>query len=249
MSEMFWLVVAQGVVMSAIALIGSAALLFSEDTLERLIHPLVALAAGTLLGGAFFHMLPAAAGEIGAGIALFGWVMVGFGTFFLLEQVLHWHHHAIRKEEGPRPMTYLVLLADGVHNFVGGLGVAGAFLADLRVGIVTWIAAAAHEIPQELGDFGILVHGGWSRGKALLLNFLSGLMFLIGSLLAWFLAEAISLPALVAFAAGNFIYIGAADLVPEVARHPKLSKNLLHFAIFAAGAGALLAIHLIGHNH
>ena len=235
----------QGFAMSVIALVGSLTLLFSARTLERALHPLVALAAGTLLGGSFFHRLPSAAAEIGSGVELYGWLMVGFATFFLLEQILHWHHHAVRLDQGPRPLTHLVLLADGLHNLIGGIGVAGAFLIDLRVGVVTWLAAAAHEIPQELGDFAILVHGGWSRRAALLLNFLSALTFPLGSLLTWALASEVHLPQVVAFAAGNFLYIGASDLVPEVARHPSLGRNLLHFALFAAGAGLLLAIRLV----
>lgn len=241
----FWLIFLQGLAMSLIALVGSLTLIASEQTLQRIVHPLVALAAGSLLGGAFFHMLPTAAEELGAGTALFGWMMLGYSTFFLLEQLIWWHHRRIGPKDAPRPMAYLVLFADALHNFIGGLGVAGAFLIDARVGLVTWIAAAAHEVPQELGDFAILVHGGFSRRRALLLNFLSGLTFLFGSLLAWGFSGIIELPALLAFAAGNFVYIGASDLVPDVARHERFSKNLLHFLVFASGVLALLAVRLV----
>ena len=242
---LFWWIFLQGLAMSLIALVGSVTLVASEKTLDRIVHPLIALAAGSLLGGAFFHMLPTAALELGAGTALFGWLMVGFSSFFLLEQLIRWHHRRVDPKPARQPMAYLVLLADGLHNFVGGLGVAGAFLIDLRLGLIAWIAAAAHEVPQELGDFAVLVHGGFSRRRALLLNFLSGLTFLVGSLLAWGLAARIDLSALVAFAAGNFVYIGASDLVPEVARHEQMSKNLLHFGVFAAGVLALLAVRLV----
>ncbi|MGI5864909.1 MAG: ZIP family metal transporter [Myxococcales bacterium] len=240
----FWLIFFQGLAMSLIALVGSVTLIASEQTLARIAHPLIALAAGSLLGGAFFHMLPEAANELGAGTALFGWMVLGFSALFLLEQLISWHHRRTGSESAPRPMTYLVLLADGLHNFVGGIGVAGAFLIDVRVGLVTWIAAAAHEVPQELGDFAVLVYGGFSRRRALLFNFLSGLTFLVGSLLTWVIAGRVDLPALLAFAAGNFVYIGASDLVPEVARHERLSENLLHFLIFALGVVALLAVRI-----
>ncbi|HCF59567.1 MAG TPA: zinc transporter [Myxococcales bacterium] len=240
----FWLIVLQGLAMSLIALVGSVTLFASEQTLARIVHPLIALAAGSLLGGAFFHMLPEAAIGLGAGTALFGWMMLGFSTFFLLEQLIFWHHRRAGPGRAPRPITYLVLLADGLHNFIGGIGVAGAFLIDVRVGLVTWIAAAAHEVPQELGDFAILVHGGFSRRRALLLNFLSGLTYLVGSLLTWGIAGRVDLPAVLAFAAGNFVYIGASDLVPEVARHERFSRNLLHFLVFAFGVVALLAVRI-----
>jgi zinc and cadmium transporter len=116
-------------------------------------------------------------------------------------------------------LTYLILIADGVHNFIGGLAVAGAFLIDVRVGIRTWLAAAAHEVPQELGDFGIVIHGGWNKGKALLYNFLSALTFLLGGIIAYSASFALDVTFLLPFAAGNFIYIAAADLIPEIKHH------------------------------
>ncbi|MGZ8531299.1 MAG: ZIP family metal transporter [Candidatus Binatia bacterium] len=171
-----------GLVMSAIALAGSVTLFLSEAALKKLLLPLVALAAGTLLGGALLHMIPAAIEKSGNRLSIFLWILLGFTLFLALEQFLHWHHcHRAPSEH--QPLTYLILIADGVHNFIGGLAVAGAFLIDVRVGISTWLAAAAHEVPQELGDFGILIHGGWKKSRALLYNFLSALTFLVGGML------------------------------------------------------------------
>jgi len=129
----------------------------------------------------------------------------------------------------------LILIGDGLHNFIGGLAIAGVFLIDIRLGIMSWLAAAAHEIPQELCDFGVLIHGGWSKRNALIFNVLSALTFLIGGLLTYTLSFEFDLSFLVPFAAGNFIYIGASDLVPEIKKHEDWKMNLVHLMTFVAG--------------
>ncbi len=233
MSTLWWIVVL-GVAMSSIAMVGSITLVLSEETLDRLLIPLVALAAGSLLGGAFFHMLPNAIDELGNTQAVWTWFLAGFTAFFLLEQTLHWHHchRAVSKH---RPMGHLILVADGLHNFIGGMSVASAFFIDHRVGLITWTAAAAHEVPQELGDFGILVNSGWDRRTALLYNVASGSTFLIGGLLAYALSDSVDIVFLVPFAAGNFAYIGATDLLPELTTDPALTNKATGFAAFLAG--------------
>jgi zinc and cadmium transporter len=230
--------------MSVIALIGSVTLLFSQATLERIIMPLVAFAAGSLLGGAFFHMLPAAILAAPGDPTVFLWTLGGFATFFALEQFLHWHHCHRASSDCKKPLTYLILIGDGLHNFLGGLGVASVFLVDIRLGMAAWLAAAAHEIPQELGDFGVLIHGGWSRQKALLLNLASGLTYLVGGLVAYAASAHIDVSFLVPFAAGNFIYIGASDLVPEVNKHNDVRSNVLHFVSFVFGIALLWGIRV-----
>jgi zinc and cadmium transporter len=233
-----------GIAMSSIALIGSVTLILREETLKRLLLPLVALAAGTLLGGALFHMIPASVDKLGNNVSIYIWILAGFGLFLGLEQFLHWHHcHRTPSEH--RPLTYLILIADGLHNFVGGLAVAGAFLIDVRVGISTWLAAAAHEVPQELGDFGILIHGGWKKGPALLYNFFSAITFLIGGLVAYGASFNFDVTFLLPFAAGNFIYIAAADLIPEIKQETNATLNVLHFFSFLAGIALLLIVRFI----
>jgi len=230
--------------MSAIALVGSATLLLSETTLKKIIRPLVALAAGTLLGGAMFHMIPAAVDKFGNRLSIYIWVLVGFSVFFVLEQFLQWHHcHRVPCEH--KPLTVLILIADGVHNFIGGMAVAGAFLIDIRVGISAWLAAAAHEIPQELGDFGILIHGGWDKKRALLYNLLSALTFLVGGLVTYLASHSFDTSFLLPFAAGNFIYIAASDLIPEVKSEGNSRLSSIHFLSFLAGLGLLLVIRLL----
>jgi zinc and cadmium transporter len=238
-------IVAGGVAMSAIALVGSVTLLLGEGRLKRVLLPLVAFAAGSLIGGAFFHMIPASIAEGGAPLVTSLWTVLGFLVFFVLEQFLHYHHCHRATAECRQPLTYLVLIGDGLHNFLGGLAVASTFLVDVRLGITTWLAAAAHEVPQELGDFGVLVHGGWSKGRALLFNVLSASTFLLGSLFAYAASFGTDVSFLVPFAAGNFLYIGASDLVPEVNRHREASMNVVLFAAFAGGLALLLLIRLV----
>jgi zinc and cadmium transporter len=172
-------------------------------------------------------------------------VLAGFALFLAIEQFLHWHHCHRASADCRQPLTYLILVGDGLHNLLGGLAVGAAFVADVRVGITTWIAAAAHEVPQELGDFGVLVHGGWSRRRALVFNVLSASTFLLGGVLAWAVSARFDTSWLIAFAAGNFLYIGASDLVPEVNRHHDPRVGVLHFVSFAAGAGLLAALRLV----
>ena len=156
MTTLLW-ILGSGVLMSLIALIGSVTLLLSERTLERLVLPLVALAAGSLIGGALFHMIPASLATIEPQTNVWLMLLLGFTLFMALEQLLHWHHCQRADAACRKPLTYLILLGDGLHNFIGGLAIASTFLIDIRLGITAWLAAAAHEVPQELGDFGVTV--------------------------------------------------------------------------------------------
>ena len=240
MTTLGWITVG-GIAMSLLALSGSLTLLLPRRSFDRVVPPLVALAAGTLIGGALLHMLPEAVTAMGNELEVYLWLVGGFLGFFVLEQFLHWHHcHRATHEHGP--LGWLILVADGVHNFIGGLAVAGAFLVDVRVGVVTWIAAAAHEVPQELGDFGILVHAGWSKTRALAFNFASALTFLVGGWVAYALAGRFEVTWLLPFAAGNFLYIAAADLIPELTGYPEAGRKALLTAMFVSGLAVLVVV-------
>lgn len=243
MTTLAWITIG-GIAMSVLALSGSLTLLLPKRSFDRVVPLLVALAAGTLIGGALLHMLPAAVEAMGNVLELYLWLVGGFLGFFILEQFLHWHHcHRAVAEHGP--LGYLILVADGVHNFIGGLAVAGAFLIDLRVGLVTWIAAAAHEVPQELGDFGILIHAGWGKARALLFNFASALTFLLGGWVAYALSGRFEVAWLLPFAAGNFLYIAAADLIPELTGYREASRKVLLSIVFVLGLAVLAAVAVV----
>ncbi|MBS3743154.1 MAG: ZIP family metal transporter [Wenzhouxiangellaceae bacterium] len=242
MSELGW-IVAGGLLMSLIALSGALTLVMPGRLLERLLLPLVALAAGTLLGGAFFHMIPEASRELEP-LTAGSWLLAGFALFLALEQSLHWHRSHSASVSDRRPFTYLILIGDALHNFVGGLAVASTFLISPTAGAMAWLAAAAHEVPQELGDFGVLVHGGWPRRTALFWNFVSALTFPAGAVCAWALSSNFEVAWLALFGAGNFIYIAASDLIPEIKAQNRWQSALLHFCAFALGLvlmGSLLA--------
>ena len=243
MGTLAWIVLA-GVLMSGITVLAGVTFLLPARVQQRLLLPLVAFSAGSLLGSAFFHMLPAAVEAEGNTLGVWTWVLAGFSLFFAFEQLLHWHrcHHA--QGDGASTLPTMIVTGDALHNFLAGMAVAGTFLVDTRLGIATWLAEAAHELPQEVGEYGVLVHGGWSRRKALVVNVLTSLPFLAGGLLTWAVSLQIDVAFLVPFAAGNFLYIAASDLIPEVNRHHRLATAALHFAAFAAGALVLLGIRI-----
>ncbi|MCC7177551.1 MAG: ZIP family metal transporter [Acidobacteria bacterium] len=246
MSTLAWIVGAC-LAMSAVALIGLVSLLVSESRMQALLLPLVAFSAGSLLGGAFLHLIPEAVDARGSGSLTFVAVLAGFALFFLLEQFLEWHHGHALSPPAKAPVTYLILLADGLHNFIGGLAIGASFVVSVQVGLITWIAAAAHEVPQELGDFAILRHGGWRRTPALLANFASALTIVPGGLLAYYVSAELDTALLLAFAAGNFIYIAASDLIPEVKRERVLVRSLAHFGSFSAGILLILITRYVVH--
>ncbi|TWU39909.1 zinc transporter ZupT [Novipirellula aureliae] len=232
--------------MSVISLVGTVTLVIKKETLDKLLLPLVAFAAGSLIGGAVLHMIPEAVDKMHNSLAIYLWLLAGFMLFLALEQFLHWHHtHNATADDTP-PLTYLILIADAIHNLIGGMFVAASFMVDVRLGITAWLVAAAHEVPQELGDFGVLVHGGWTTTKALIFNFFCSATFLAGGILAYAVSDQINVVFLVPFAAGNFLYIGAADLIPEIKHHHSIKTNVLHFAAFSLGIGLLLAVRLVG---
>jgi zinc and cadmium transporter len=209
---------------SLVGLVGALSLLLRPVDVQKLVNKLVAFAAGTMIGGAMLHLLPEAA-EMTAFSGEFA--VVGFLLFFLTERVLHWKHcHDVDCEH--HPLGWLIVTSDGVHNFVDGLVIASAFLVDVGLGWVTTLAIIAHEVPQEIGDFAVMVHGGFSRGKATFWNFVSQCTCILGGLIGFLFGAGFE-SFLVPFAAGGFIYIAAVDLIPEL--HPGQGEEG-HFGSF-----------------
>jgi zinc and cadmium transporter len=215
-----------------------------KKTLKRILTFLVAFSAGALLGGAFFHLLPESAEELTLEVASI-YLVAGFCGFFVLERVLYWHH-CHEGECKVHPFNYLILLGDGVHNFIDGLVIAASFLVSVPFGIVTTLLIIGHEIPQELGDFGVLVYGGFGRRKALFYNFISQLTCVLGGIVGFFVSPFIgSMHPLLALAAGGFLYISASDLIPELHKEKCTNKSLGCFAVFIVGIAFMLVIKYI----
>jgi len=240
LSSLAW-ILAGGLLMSLVAMVGGLTLLLAPRTLQRLLMPLLSLAAGSLLGGALFHMLPEGMGAIGARAGS-AYVAAGFSAFLALELFLQWHHSHRTSAGSGEPLAILILLGDALHNFIGGLGIASTFVLNPAAGVAAWCAALAHELPQELGDFAILLHSGWSAGAALRWNLISALTFPLGAVLAWLLAQSLPVAGLALFAGGNFLYIAASDLVPEIKTSTSLRSGALRFGWFSAGLLLMLLL-------
>jgi zinc and cadmium transporter len=237
-------------------LAASGFLLLSAGLRARLLPSLVSFAIGALLGAAFLALLPHALegpGAPGAHQVTLA-VLLGLLGFFLLEKVVLWRHchtdgceaHGIDLEHAhQRAAGNLILIGDGIHNMVDGVLIAAAFLTDIHLGIVTSIAVIAHEIPQELGDFAILLHSGFSRAKALLYNLLTSLTTVIGGVVAYFslsLAQQL-VPYVLAIAASSFIYIAVADLIPGLHKRLELSQTLQQVVLIALGVSVIFVAH------
>lgn len=229
-------------IVSAISLLGAITFAINQKKLQKTLQYLVAFSAGALLGDTFFHLLPEAVEEVGFNIKLSVFVLVGILVSFLIEKIIHWRHcHIPTSKEHEHPYAWMNIFGDCVHNFIDGIIIAASYLASIPLGVATTIAVILHEIPQEMGDFGILLHGGFTKTKALLFNFLTALTAFAGALITLIIgtrAETFTL-ALLPFTAGTFIYIAAADLIPEMHKEVKLSHSLLQLIIFVAGIGMM----------
>ena len=226
------------ILISLISLVGVLTLWVNKKRLGSILFIIVAFGTGTLFGAAFFHMLPEAVHMMEA--SAFTYVLGGIVLFFFVERFIQWHHcHKLPAGQtcDVKSYTYMNLIGDAVHNFIDGAIIMAAFLVSVPIGIVVAIAMALHEIPQEISDFGILVHGGFGRTKALLYNLLSGLIAVVGAVVMYMFAgftEA-SIPILIAVGAGGFIYIAACDLIPEMHKEMGTKKLILQFIFLLFG--------------
>jgi zinc and cadmium transporter len=199
------------IILSLISFTGVLTLAIKQKLLEKILLSLVALSAGVLIGSAFLHLIPEAIGISN----VFLLVILGFIIFFIIEKFLHWQHcHEGRCEV--HTFAHMSLVGGAIHNFIDGLIIASSFIISLPLGITTSIAIALHEIPQEIGNFGVLIYGGFKTKKALIVNFLVTLTKVIGGIVGFFLAQSVNLDFIPAIAAGGFLYIAASDLIPEL---------------------------------
>jgi len=242
-------IIAATVAVSLITLLATAAFSLNSRRLDKLLFVSVAFSTGALLGAAFFDVLPEAFDTLDASSA-FPMILAGILAFFVLEKFVWHHHHESHRHSHAggtpkeKPLGYLVLLGDFVHNFFDGVAIAAAFLTSVPLGVATTLAIAVHEIPAELGDYGLLLHSGFSRGRATLFNLLTGLTAVLGGIGAFYFAaqvaqfEAYAL----AFTGGTFIYIAAADLVPELHKEQKPARSLAQLVLIGLGIGVIWLI-------
>lgn len=232
-------IIASSSLIALIAFVGAVGFAIKSEEFEGALLSLVGFAAGVLIGGAFLHLLPEAV-ERSTSLNVYISLSFGFFLFFLLEKVLWRHCHNGKCEL--HPFAYINLIGDGIHNFIDGLVISASFLSNVQLGITTFLAVAFHEIPQEIGDFGVLVYSGLEKSKALILNFFTSLLVVFGGLTGYFLSSIIqeSMVLILPFTAGGFIYIAASDLIPELHREPNQRRSLASFAVFFLGFAFML---------
>jgi zinc and cadmium transporter len=222
------------IIISIISLIGVLSLSIDKQRLHSLLTVFVAFASGTLLSAAFLHMLPEA--YYGISYTAPPMVLAGIMLFFFIERFIHWHHCG-KEECTIRPVAYLNLIGDGLHNLIDGLIISAAYLTNTQTGLITTTAIALHEIPQEFGDFSVLLHSGMTIKKALTYNFLSATTAVLGALIGFVFLSSIQewIPYILAVAAGGFIYIATADLMPELHRETHTTKLIMQSLALLAG--------------
>lgn len=251
MNTLAW-IIGSAIVGGALSVVAAA--LFAFNARAGWVPMLVSFAIGALLGAAFLDVLPEAIVASGDATMTTSIVLAGILGFFVLEKLVLWRHCHIESCEGHEPKFgehdhsrsgLMILVGDTFHNFVDGILIAAAFMEDPRLGMVTALAIVAHEIPQEVGDFLILLHSGYTKARALLFNLLSSLATLVGGLIAWFALSAAqtAVPTLLALAAANMIYVAVADLIPGLHKRPELAATVQQVLLIGAGIGAILLTH------
>src|SRR3989338_9164034 len=233
-------------IVSFVSLLCVFTLSFSDKSLKKILLYLVSFSAGALLGDAFIHLLPQAVETNGFSLSVSFAILLGILFFFIVETFLHWIHcHLPTSKKHIHTFAYMNLLGDGAHNFLDGLIIGASYIVSIPVGIATTIAVVFHEIPQEIGDFGVLVHGGFSKGKAILYNFLTALTAVLGVVISLLLAQRLEgfTSFFVPFAAGGFIYIACSDLIPELHRGEQNSfRSFLQLLCLFVGILVMVAL-------
>ena len=240
-------------IVSVISFSGVLFLAFKIKLLQKIVFILVSFAVGVLFGNAFFILIPESQEMISDSLRTGLLVVGGIVLMFIVEKLIHWkHNHDIESIKHEAPLGYVSLFTDGMHNFIDGILIASSWMVSPEIGLATTLAVIAHEIPQEISDFGILIHAGFSRKKALFFNFLAACTAIIGAVLTLLTGTYISdisifiLPV----AAGGFVYLAGSDLLPELQREKSIQKSLLQLIAIFAGLALILSIKInSGHTH
>ncbi len=237
------------VIVSLLSLLGAATLVLKDVQLKKILIYFVSFSAGALFGDVFIHLLPAITRETGFPLSVSIYFLSGIIVSFLIEKIICWNHnHFHAAERKVHNFVYMVLFGDAVHNFIDGLAIGASYLAGFPIGLATTIAVILHEIPHEIGDFGALVHGGFTKKEALIYNFLSGLTAIAGTIIALVLYNYIKNINifLIPFAAANLIYIAGSDLIPELHKESEVRVGLLQTATFVVGIILMLGLLIVG---
>ena len=225
-------------IVSLISFVGVLTLSIKADKLKKILLYMVSFSAGALFGDVFIHLLPEAVEEVGFGLNISIYIMFGIGLSFIIEKFIHWRHcHIHDSKEHIHPFAMMNLYGDAVHNFIDGMIIAASYLVSVPVGIATTLAVILHEIPTEIGDFGVLLHGGFSKGKALFYNFVTALTAVVGAVVSLLISSYVENITifLIPFAAGSFIYIAGSDLIPELHKEVEVKKSLMQFVAIVLG--------------
>jgi|TARA_B100001971_G_scaffold215101_1_gene257513 zinc and cadmium transporter len=237
------------IIVSLISFVGILTISIKADKLNKILLYMVSFSAGALFGDVFIHLLPEVVEETGFSLWISFYLMFGIAFSFIVEKFIHWRHcHIPTSKEHVHPFAMINLFGDAVHNFIDGVIIGASYLVSIPVGIATTIAVILHELPQEIGDFGVLLYGGFSKWKALFFNFITALTAVFGavvSLLISLYVENIT-TVLVPFAAGTFIYIAGSDLIPELHKEVEVKKSLLQFIAIVFGVLVMLALLVLG---
>jgi zinc and cadmium transporter len=246
--EQVWVyAIASVLIVSVVSLIGVVTLSIHNDKLQKWLLYLVSFSVGALLGDVFLHILPEMAEE-GLSVSDGGYILAGILIFFILERFILWqHHHGGEHEESVHSVAYLTVVGDSLHNFLDGMIIASAYLISIPVGVATTLAVVFHEIPQEIGNFAILIHGGWSKSKALLYNFLSALAAVLGAIVVLvFIGNEVEAPRwLLSMGVASFIYIAMADIIPQLNEEKNGKKSILQLAWLVVGIGVMAVLLLL----
>ncbi|MFA5156699.1 MAG: ZIP family metal transporter [Candidatus Omnitrophota bacterium] len=243
--ENFLWAIGASIAVSLISLIGIFVLILNDKLINKVLFLLIAFSAGGLIGGAFLHLLPEVVEQNPQG-SIFFYVIVGFVAFFIMEKYFHWRH-CHKGVCDIHAFTYLNLIGDSIHNFTDGLVIGASFAISVKFGIVTTMVIIFHEIPQEIGDFGVLVYGGFKKSKALICNFITALTCVVGAAIGLPLSEHVEKFSLyiLPIVAGGFIYVAACDLIPEVHKQTSLKRSTFSLAAFLCGILFIILARLV----
>jgi len=248
MLDIWFYAIISVLIVSAVSFIGIFTISIKADRLKKFLIYAIAFSAGALFGDAFLHLLPELIEEAGFTLLFSSLILAGIVLFFVMEKLVHWQHcHMPITQEHVHPFAIMNLIGDALHNFIDGLIIGASYLISIPAGIATTLAVALHEIPQEIGDFGVLLHGGFSKGKALAINFLTAITAIVGAVIALISSayiESLELY-LIPIAIGGFIYIAGSDLIPELHKEFTIPKALLQLIAFVIGILIMAALLLL----